>query len=284
MEPGGLNTSGTESRTGPATGASGVGSGGGSEGVTGPVLELLGVDIPVAGAPSLLAVRGVDWQVCAGDRWLLCGPARSGKSSVVAVAAGLMRPAAGCHRLFGRDLSGLREHERTVERLKVGVMFGGGGRLFPTLTVLQNLLLPLRYHGRGLDRADGERVGRLLEGLGVERYAYGWPGDLPRAVAHRVALARALVLGPSVLLLDEPTLGLSGEETAWWRAFWSGDAARILGPDLTPGTWVVASSDPGHARDWSGRVAWMEAGRWRVDAVAGAGAGAGEGLRPAAGG
>ena len=243
----------------------------------GLVVELEGVGIPAAGMPSVSVVRGVNWQVEEGQRWLVRGAARSGKSSVIGVAAGLIRPVTGRHRLFGADLVELGEAERTALRRRVGVVFGEGGRLFSSMTVLQNLALPLQYHLGSVGQEEAARIARLIEGLGLERYAKWMPGDLPRSVAQRVALARALVLSPSILLLDEPTLGLSLEEVGWWRRFVGGGAAEVMGSEKAPATWVVATSEGWEWGEWSGETAWVEGGKWRVEA-------AGEELRLAAGG
>jgi len=241
------------------------------------VVELEGVGIPAVAMPSVSVVRGVNWKVEAGQRWLVRGAARSGKSSVIGVAAGLIRPVTGRHRLFGADLLDLGEAERTALRRRVGVVFGDGGRLFPTMTVLQNLGLPLQYHMGSVGPEETTRIARLLEGLGLERYTHWMPGDLPRSVAQRVALARALVLSPSLLLLDEPTLGLSLEEVGWWRRFVAGGAVEVMGAELAPVTWVVATSEGWEWGEWGGKTAWVEGGQWRVDAAC-------EELRLAAGG
>ncbi len=237
-----------------------------------PVLELESVNVPAQRTPNAVLVRNVNWRVMKGERWLISGPARAGKSSLVGVAAGLIRPLAGRHLLFGDDLATLREPERLARRLRVGVVFGGGGRLFPMQNVIQNLALPLRYHGTTSGR-EAERVGAVLSALGLERYARSMPGDLPRWAAQRVGLARALVLEPSVLLLDEPTMDLSQEETAWWREFVGGGALAAVGPEMAPSTWVLATVESTLWEGWAGRRANVNAGRWRVEAD-------GAGLRP----
>ena len=84
------------------------------------VLELEGVDVPLSGIPNIRVLRDVNWRVRSGERWMVRGPARSGKSSILSVAAGLVRPVTGRHRLFGKDLADLGESERMARRLKVG--------------------------------------------------------------------------------------------------------------------------------------------------------------------
>ncbi len=227
-------------------------------------IELDAVDVPASGSPNAVILRKVDWRVRTGERWLISGPARSGKSSLVGVAAGLIRPARGRHRLFGRDLAALGEKERTALRLNVGVVFGAGGRLFPMLNVVQNLSLPLLYHASSRGKGDSERMARILSVLGLEAYARWVPGELPRGVAHRVALARALMLRPTVLVLDEPTLGLPMEEAAWWQEFLGGGAEATMGPDWSPRTWVIAATESRPWEGWAGRKARVSAGRWQV--------------------
>lgn len=232
------------------------------------VIELEAVDVLALASPRLVAIRQVDWQVRQGERWLISGAARTGKSSVVGVAAGLVRPASGRHLLFGRDMAQLNESDRTALRLRVGVVFGGGGRLFPMLNVLQNLTMPLLYHLGNSGLEDAEFVKRVLSVFELEPFAHWWPADLPRWAAQRVALARALVLRPSVLLLDEPTLGLPAEETTWWQQFLSGGGVDALGQACMPTTWILAATEPRTWEHWAGRHAQIAAGRWEVTGVA----------------
>jgi ABC-type transporter Mla maintaining outer membrane lipid asymmetry ATPase subunit MlaF len=151
------------------------------------------------------------------------------------------------------------ESEQLEVRLRVGVVFSGGGRLFPHFSVAENVALPVLYHGRDAEPGGSERVERVLVGLGLESCAQRSPRDLPRRLAQRVALARALALEPDLLILDDPTAGLPPAETSWWLRFIEGEMEA-----RPPRTVVVAASDP---RDWRGvaeRFAWVENRTWHV--------------------
>jgi ABC-type transporter Mla maintaining outer membrane lipid asymmetry ATPase subunit MlaF len=122
-------------------------------------------------------------------------------------------------------------------------VFSGGGRPFQDLTVAQNVALPLCYRGGCRDEEVSDRVQRVLQVIELERFA-GWlPRRLNRTSWPRVALGRALILGPELLLLDNPLAGLDPRQVRWWRDF----LARLSqgGTNLTarPLTLVVAADD-----------------------------------------
>ncbi len=239
------------------------------------VVELDAVDVPAPWDPDQVLLPKVHWQVRSGDCWLVAGGPGSGKSSLLAVAAGLMRPLRGHHRVFGHELPSLTESEQTRERLRLGVVFGGGGRLFSHWTLAENLVMPMLYHATMESARDEERVHRLLEEFSLTPWSHRLPRELPRRVAQRAALARARVLRPEVLLLDDPVLGLPAFEVDEWVDFVAEGARR-----WEVHTWVVAVSDPAPWRRAATRFAHVEPRSWRVvessEALAGL-------LRPATG-
>lgn len=181
-----------------------------------PVIELRGADLGPDAATGLPQLRGVDWRVAAGDWWVVGGGHCSGKSALLATAAGVQRPMSGGHWLFGEETEHLAESRLIEHRRRVGVVFENGGRLFANLSVAENVALPLRYHRDcGADEADG-RVAELLDWLGLSRHTRAQPDRLGRDLRQRAALARALALAPDVLLLDNPLAGLIAREREAW--------------------------------------------------------------------
>ncbi|MCC6233606.1 MAG: ATP-binding cassette domain-containing protein [Verrucomicrobiales bacterium] len=223
------------------------------------MIELDAVDVPAPWDPENVLIPAVQWRVETGDRWLVAGGPGSGKSSLLAVAAGLVRPLRGRHRVFGRELPSLTEAEQTRERLRLGVVFGGGGRLFSQWTLVENLVMPVAYHATSEEEVDESWIRALLDEFELGPWAQRMPRELPRRVAQRAALARALALRPEALLLDDPVLGLPASEVLEWVEYVASGARR-----WGVRTWVIAVSDPEPWRRVASKFALVEPKSWRV--------------------
>lgn len=245
-----------------------------------PVLALEGVDVPSPSDARVVAIRDVTWRVEAGDCWLVTGQTGAGKTSLLQVSAGLVRPLRGRHQVFGEDLAALPESDQVALRRRIGVVFGEGGRLFGNLTVAGNLALPLLYHERERRKDWESHVERVLEELELTAYAGRTPRQVPRRIGQRIALARALMLEPEVLLLDDPGTGLGPEEMEWWMAFVSDCAQGRSRVSHAPRTLVVATLDPKPWTNVTRRFGCVSEGRWAVTMPVEED---GPGLRPVAG-
>jgi len=226
------------------------------------LLEMADVSLAAQGSSAPL-VEGVEWRVARGDYWVVSGLSGAGKSSLLATAAGLQRPLSGQHRLFGREVADLTEAEMIQHRRRVGLVFGHGGRLFKRHTVAENLSLPLCYHHNCAPEEVVETVARFLEGFGLAAWANQPGGRLNRPLAQRAALARALVLQPELLLLDNPVGGLEPRQAHWWMDFLDQLAAGHELLNRQPVTLVVATEDL-HA--WASRgsqFALLHEGHWK---------------------
>jgi predicted ABC-type transport system involved in lysophospholipase L1 biosynthesis ATPase subunit len=154
------------------------------------------------GREEVLALDGVDLCLDAGGFTALVCPSVSGKSTLLHLAGGLDSPDAGRILLEDRDLSTLSAGERAqLRRRQVGFVFQFF-HLIPTLTVAENVELPLILDGA---RSGNGRVGDLLDRVGLSHRTDHLPGELSGGEMQRAAIARALVARPQLLLADEPT-------------------------------------------------------------------------------
>jgi ABC-type transporter Mla maintaining outer membrane lipid asymmetry ATPase subunit MlaF len=188
-----------------------------SENQTIPVIEMRGVTVAAMRDASFTVVENVDWSVTAGEFWVVAGQELSGKSDLLMLAAGLMPPAAGSYKLFGSDTKGFGEAE-LAERLRVGFIFQGG-QLFNQLTIAENVALPLRYQKNLTAAAAADEVSALLELMELTPLADVTPANVAVNWRQRAALARALILKPELLLLDNPLAGLGARHGQWWLRF-----------------------------------------------------------------
>jgi predicted ABC-type transport system involved in lysophospholipase L1 biosynthesis ATPase subunit len=155
-------------------------------------------------AAPVHALRGVTLEIARGERVALLGRSGSGKSTLLNLMGGLDRPTAGRLEVAGRDLGRLSPGELARHRLTTVGMIFQSFNLIPSRTALDNVTLPLVF--AGLPRSEREARGRdTLKAVGLGERLHHRPRELSGGEQQRVAVARALVNNPAVLLADEPT-------------------------------------------------------------------------------
>lgn len=206
-----------------------------------PLLQASGLIKSFGATPAL---QGADLTVRDGEIIAVLGPSGSGKSTLLHCAAGILAPDAGSVKFDGSELTTLRDAERSdLRRTAFGFVFQFG-QLIDELTCLENVALPLRL--AGIRRAGADRVAReWLDRVEAGDLADRRPAEISGGQAQRVAVARALIHGPSVIFADEPTGALdslSGEKVMGLltRAVRQTGAALVL---VTHEARVAAYSD-----------------------------------------
>ena len=171
-----------------------------------PLIELVGVEkVYRTGRVEYRALRGVDLAIAGGEMVALVGPSGSGKSTVLNMVTGIDRPTAGQVTFDGRRLDQLSEEELAIWRgANVGIVFQFF-QLLPTLSALENAVLPLDFLRRGTKAERFERARRNLELVGLADKADHLPAELSGGEQQRVAIARSLAAEPRLIVGDEPT-------------------------------------------------------------------------------
>jgi putative ABC transport system ATP-binding protein len=206
-----------------------------------PVLEMRGVAVTSTRDLDAVAVEEVNWTVVAGDFWVIGGLHGSGKSDLLMLAGGMAAPARGEYFFRGKEML-IFEGEHLAERLRVGFVFEEG-QLLNQLTVAENVALPLRYHKNLTDAEADAEVRRMLEVTELSPWADSAPGAIARNWRKRAGLARALMLKPDLLLLNNPLAGLDSRQRKWWLNF-LGELSNGCGlTNGKPVTLVVTADD-----------------------------------------
>jgi phospholipid/cholesterol/gamma-HCH transport system ATP-binding protein len=180
-------------------------------------IEMRGVAVASMHDPDRIVLDNIEWSVRSGEFWVIAGTQGSGRSDLLLLAGGLMSPARGEYFFLGEPMP-IFEESRLKHRLRLGYVFESG-QVFGQMTTAENVALPLRYHENVSLEVAGQRVAELLEVVELTRFASYVPTGLTRNWQKRVGLARALMLKPEVLVLDEPLSGLNARHAAWWLNF-----------------------------------------------------------------
>jgi phospholipid/cholesterol/gamma-HCH transport system ATP-binding protein len=152
-------------------------------------------------------LHGINFDVMRGETLVILGGSGSGKSTLLRTLVGLERPSSGQIWIKGQDIAAISQAEMDEIRKKIGMSFQGGA-LFGSMTVGENVALPLREHTR-LEDSTIEIMLRLkLEQVGLEGFEYYMPSQLSGGMKKRAAVARALAMDPEILFFDEPSAGL----------------------------------------------------------------------------
>lgn len=160
------------------------------------------------GFGDLQVLNGFNLELHEGENLVLMGKSGSGKSVMIKCMVGLMEPDKGNVKVLGKDISTLTHQEMDELRAEIGFLFQGSA-LYDSMTVRENLEFPLRRHTHKFDLKNTEElVMEALKNVGLEHTVDQMPEELSGGMQRRIALARALILQPKIILYDEPTTGL----------------------------------------------------------------------------
>ena len=171
-----------------------------------PLIELVGVEKSYRmGRLDSPALQGIDLRIGTGELVAIVGPSGSGKTTILNMVAGIDRPSAGTVTVDGRRIDTMSEEELAIWRGEhVGVVYQFF-QLLPTLSALENAVLPLDFTGRGTKRERFERARHNLDLVGLGDKTDHLPAELSGGEQQRVAIARALANDPKLIVGDEPT-------------------------------------------------------------------------------
>lgn len=215
-------------------------------------------------APPIL--DGIDLSVAEGETCGLCGPGASGKSLLLKILCGLIRPEAGSVEIDGVELFSAAMDAVRKAQASIGTLFQNNA-LFDSMTVYDNVAFPLRQRALQSrtapdEKAVGERVRESLRGVGLAEHLHKMPSQLSGGQRKRVALARAVVARPPIILYDEPTAGLDPVTTAKIYELLRRER------EMTGATVILVSSDVPALRAFAPRLLMLYRGRLRYDGPA----------------
>jgi putative ABC transport system ATP-binding protein len=222
--------------------------------MTTPILEIIDVAKSFGTGPTeVYALKGISTNVAEGEFVAVMGPSGCGKSTLLHLSGALEQPSAGRVLVGGRDLTSMgRADQAELRRRDVGYVFQRLN-LIPSLTAVENVMLPLELDGVGLREARG-RATEALSASGLEGPLDRYPDDFSGGQQQRIAIARAIVGTRRLLLADEPTGSLDTLN--------SDEVVEMLAqlPQRTGTSVVMVTHEPRFA-SWADRVIFMRDGK-----------------------
>ncbi|HAH24185.1 MAG TPA: ABC transporter ATP-binding protein [Prolixibacteraceae bacterium] len=157
---------------------------------------------------DLEVLKGVDLTVYKGENVVVLGRSGSGKSVLIKILVGLLKPDKGDVRVLGQKVDMLEEKELNALRLRIGFSFQSSA-LYDSMNIRQNLEFPLKMNRKNISRKEINRaVEEVLNAVGLEDKVDQMPAELSGGQRKRIGIARTLILKPEIMLYDEPTAGL----------------------------------------------------------------------------
>lgn len=153
-------------------------------------------------------LKGINLTVNKGEDVVVLGRSGSGKSVTIKCLVGLVQADQGEIEIFGTDVTKLNNYELNKIRIRIGFMFQNGA-LYDSMSIRQNLTFTLKHHTRDLsEEAIEKEIINALDSVGLKESIDKMPSELSGGMVKRIALARALIIKPEIILYDEPTSGL----------------------------------------------------------------------------
>lgn len=153
-------------------------------------------------------LKGINLSANKGESLVVLGRSGSGKSVTIKCLVGLAQADKGNIEIFGTETTSLNNNELNALRVRIGFMFQNGA-LYDSMSVRQNLRFTLKHHTRNLSESDLEsKIIEALENVGLKESIDKMPAELSGGMKKRIALARAIIIKPEIILYDEPTSGL----------------------------------------------------------------------------
>jgi phospholipid/cholesterol/gamma-HCH transport system ATP-binding protein len=157
---------------------------------------------------NLSVLRGIDLDVYKGENVAVLGRSGTGKSVLIKIISGLLKPDSGSVKVLGEEVDKISNADLQKLRLKIGFSFQNSA-LYDSMTVRQNLEFPLVRNRRNLSKQEvGKAIEEVLDDVGLSQTIHQMPSELSGGQRKRIGIARTLILKPEIMLYDEPTSGL----------------------------------------------------------------------------